>query len=146
MSRDLSDLPHRSPEISVPRHQWPADIVLVNEIELDRIRQRAAKPTEPEDIPPTGLMDRVRWVWRVIEREAPDIIQRAERFLEASGPEKKTAVVGWLNRLVDVLEATVDIPVVPSALEGMVWRLVRRRIPGIVQAVFDRMKGEGALA
>lgn len=142
---DLSGLPRRHPELSVPGHVWPQDIVIVNEIELERIRTRVQRPAEPEDVPPSGLMARVRWVWRLIEREAPEVIQRAERFLEGSGPEKKLAVVGWLNRLVDVLEKVVDIPVVPKAAEGLVWRMVRKRIPGIVQAVFDRLKGEGAV-
>lgn len=142
---DLSGLPRRHPELSVPGHVWPQDIVLVNEIELDRIRTRTRNPAAPEDVPPPGLGARVRWVWSVIEREAPAIIERAERFIAASGPEKKGAVAAWLNRVIDVLEQTVDIPVVPKAAEGLVWRMVRKRIPGIVQAVFDRLKGEGAV-
>lgn len=142
---DLSGLPRRHPELAVPGHVWPQDIVLVNEIELERIRTRVQRPVAPEDVAPSGLMARVRWVWRLIEREAPEVIRRAEKFLGGTGPEKKTAVVAWLNRLVDLLEQVIDIPVVPRAAEGLVWRLVRKRIPGIVQAVFDRLKGEGTV-
>lgn len=139
----LYDLPMRGPELAIPRHQWPQDIVAINQIELDRIKQRLADAKATGAAPPTGLMARVRWVWALIEREAPAIIERAERFLAAPGPEKKAAVVAWLNRLVDLLEATVDIPVVPALLEGMVWRLVRRRIPDIVQRVFERLAEAG---
>lgn len=137
----LYDFPRPVPEIAVP--VWPAEIVLVNEIELDRIRQRVSKPAGVEDVAPEGFRARVRWVWGVIEREAPDIIERAERFLTAPGPEKKAAVVAWLNKLVDLLEKLVDIPVIPAALEGLVWRLIRRKIPGIVQRVFEDLAEDG---
>lgn len=133
------------PTLAVPRPSWPQDIVTLNDVELGKIAARVKRPATPDDVAPTGLMARVRWVWSIVEREAPGIIQRAERFFDAPGAEKKAAVVSWLNRLVDVLEATIDIPVVPALMEGMVWRLVRKRIPGIVQRVFDRLDGEGVV-
>ena len=141
----LYDFPRRSPALAIPRPVWPQDIVAFNQIELDRIRQRLADAKATGANPPTGLMARVRWVWALIEREAPAIIDRAERFFDAPGLQKKEAVIAWLNRVVDLLEAAIDIPVVPAILEGMVWRLVRRRIPDIVQRVFERLAEAGVV-
>ena len=139
----LYDLPRRTPALAIPRPAWPQDIVRFNQAELDLIRSRlvAAKDTPP----PSGLRARVLWIWAFIEREAPAIIDRAERFFDAPGLQKKEAVIAWLNRVVDLLEAAIDIPVVPRALEGIVWKVVRRRIPDIVQRVFERLAEAGVV-
>lgn len=89
-----------------------------------------------------NLIERIRFVWGVVEVAVEEAIIAAEGFVELkTGAERKEYVVQHVTNLLSELEARYDI--LPSWAEVFVLKTASLALDWIVERVFARLNKEG---